>query len=196
MIPSPANELNADALPGDAPYLAATTRWLERAVIGLNLCPFARAPHVQGKLRMRVSQARDTDALLDDLCGELQSLNALTAEECETGLLIHPFVLGDFLDYNDFLDVADAAVQTLGLEGEWQVASFHPQYQFADSVADDVENFSNRSPFPTLHLLREASVERAMEQMSDTDAIYRRNQETLRRLGADGWQALWDDKAD
>ncbi|QRP62529.1 DUF1415 domain-containing protein [Rhodanobacter sp. FDAARGOS 1247] len=196
MIPSPANELNADALPGDAPYLAATTRWLERAVIGLNLCPFARAPHVQGKLRMRVSQARDTDALLDDLCGELQSLNALTPEECETGLLIHPFVLGDFLDYNDFLDVADAAVQTLGLEGEWQVASFHPQYQFADSEADDVENFSNRSPFPTLHLLREASVERAMEQMSDTDAIYRRNQETLRRLGADGWQALWDDKAD
>jgi hypothetical protein len=196
MIPSPANELNADALPGDAPYLAATTRWLERAVIGLNLCPFARAPHVQGKLRMRVSQARDTDALLDDLCGELQSLNALTPEECETGLLIHPFVLGDFLDYNAVPDVADAAVQTLGLEGEWQVASFHPQYQFADSVADDVENFSNRSPFPTLHLLREASVERAMEQMSDTDAIYRRNQETLRRLGADGWQALWDDKAD
>jgi hypothetical protein len=196
MTPSPANELNADALPGDAPYLAATTRWLERAVIGLNLCPFARAPHVQGKLRMRVSQARDADALLDDLCGELQSLNALTPEECETGLLIHPFVLGDFLDYNDFLDVADAAVQTLGLEGEWQVASFHPQYQFADSVADDVENFSNRSPFPTLHLLRETSVERAMEQMSDTDAIYRRNQETLRRLGVDGWQALWDDKAD
>ena len=190
------SELNADALPADAPYLAETIRWLERAVIGLNLCPFARAPHVQGKLRMRVSQARDTDALLDDLCGELQSLNALTPEECETGLLIHPFVLGDFLDYNDFLDVADAAVQTLGLEGEWQVASFHPQYQFADSVADDVENFSNRSPFPTLHLLREASVERAMEQMSDTDAIYRRNQETLRRLGADGWQALWDDKAD
>jgi hypothetical protein len=196
MIPSPANELNADALPGDAPYLAATTRWLERAVIGLNLCPFARAPHVQGKLRMRVSQARDADALLDDLCGELQSLNALTPEECETGLLIHPFVLGDFLDYNDFLDVADAAVQTLGLEGEWQVASFHPQYQFADSEADDVENFSNRSPFPTLHLLRETSVERAMEQMSDTDAIYRRNLETLRRLGADGWQALWENKAD
>jgi hypothetical protein len=188
------SDLNADALPEDAPWLAATTRWLERAVIGLNLCPFARAPHVQGKLRLRVSHARDTDALLDDLCGELQSLNALTPEECETGLLIHPFVLNDFLDYNDFLDVADAAVQTLGLEGEWQVAGFHPQYQFADSADDAIENFSNRSPFPTLHLLREASVERAMEQMSDTDAIYRRNIETLRQLGVEGWRDLWRDE--
>ncbi|HZX69285.1 MAG TPA: DUF1415 domain-containing protein [Rhodanobacter sp.] len=185
------SSLNADALPDDAPYLTATTRWLERAVIGLNLCPFARAPHVQGKLRLRVSQARDTDALLDDLCGELQSLNALTPDECETGLLIHPFVLNDFLDYNDFLDVADAAVQTLGLEGVWQVASFHPHYQFADSAPDAIENFSNRSPLPTLHLLREASVERAMEQISDTDAIYRHNIETLQRLGPDGWRALW-----
>jgi hypothetical protein len=184
-------DLNADALPEDALCLAATTRWIERAVVGLNLCPFARAPHAQGKLRLRVSHARDTDALLDDLCGELQSLNALTPDECETGLLIHPFVLNDFLDYNDFLDVADAAVQTLGLEGEWQVAGFHPQYRFADSADDAIENFSNRSPFPTLHLLREASVERAMEQMSDTDAIYRRNIETLRRLGVEGWQELW-----
>jgi hypothetical protein len=189
--PSPANPLNTDALPEDAPYLAATTCWLERAVIGLNLCPFARAPHVQGKLRLRVSQARDTDALLDDLCGELQSLHALTPDECETGLLIHPHVLTDFLDYNDFLDVADAAVQTLGLEGEWQVASFHPHYQFADTAPDDIENFSNRSPYPTLHLLREASIERAMETMSDTDSIYRRNIDTLQRLGGAGWQALW-----
>jgi len=184
-------DLNADALPEDAPYIADTTRWVERAVIGLGLCPFARAPHVQGRLRMRVSHARDTDALLDDLCGELQSLNALTPDECETGLLIHPYVLNDFLDYNDFLDVADAALQTLGLEGVWQVASFHPDYQFADSSADDIANFSNRSPWPTLHLLREASVERAMESMSDTDAIYRNNIATLERLGHAGWQALW-----
>jgi hypothetical protein len=145
---------------------------------------------------MRVSHARDTDALLDDLCGELQSLNALTPEECETGLLIHPYVLTDFLDYNDFLDVADAALQTLGLEGVWQVASFHPDYQFADSTDDDITNFSNRSPWPTLHLLREASVERAMESMSDTDAIYRNNIATLERLGHAGWQALWRDGKD
>ena len=193
---SDTSSLNADALPGDASFITDTTRWLERAVIGLNLCPFARAPHIQGKLRMRVSHARDTDALLDDLCGELQSLNALTPEECETGLLIHPFVLTDFLDYNDFLDVADAALQTLGLEGEWQVASFHPHYQFADSTTDDITNFSNRSPWPTLHLLREASIERAMESMSDTDAIYRNNIATLERLGQDGWQALWRDAKD
>lgn len=194
-IPLP-SDLNSDALPEDAPYIAATTRWLERAVIGLNLCPFARAPYVQRKLRLRVSHAHDNDALLDDLCGELQSLNALTPDECETGLLIHPFVLNDFLDYNDFLDVADAAVETLGLEGIWQVASFHPNYQFADSAADAIENFSNRSPYPTLHLLREASVERAMDSMTDTDSIYRHNIETLQRLGKDGWAKLWEDGKD
>ena len=192
--PAPCDLLNADALAVDAPYLAATTRWLERAVIGLNLCPFARAPYVHGKVRLRISHARNTDALLDDLCGELQSLNALTQDECETGLLIHPFVLTDFLDYNDFLDVADAAVQTLRLEGVWQVASFHPDYQFAGSTAEAMENFSNRSPYPTLHLLREASVERAMDAMPDTDNIYRHNIETLRQLGPEGWQKLWDDE--
>ncbi len=193
MTDSPSHPLQDDALPEDAPYLAATTRWLEKAVIGLNLCPFARAPHVQQRLRMRVSHARDTDGLLDDLLGELQSLNAAAPEECETTLLIHPHVLGDFLDYNAFLDTADMAVETLGLDGVLQVASFHPQYQFADSAVDDIENFSNRAPYPTLHLLREASVERAAEAMSDPDEIYRRNMDTLRRLGNAGWQALWRD---
>jgi hypothetical protein len=185
--------ITADLQPGDEPYIDATRRWVERAVVGLNLCPFARAPMVQQKIRYVVSHARDTNALLDDLLGELQSLHAIDAGECETTLLIHPHVLADFLDYNDFLDSADAAVETLGLEGELQVASFHPHYQFADSDPDDIENFSNRSPFPTLHLLREASVERAMEAMTDTDAIYRRNMDTLQRLGTDGWQALWRD---
>ncbi len=187
--PSPGS-LNADALPADAPYLDATTRWLERAVIGLNLCPFARAPHLQGRLRLRVSHARDTDTLLDDLCGELQSLAAADPADCETTLLIHPHVLGDFLDYNDFLDSADAAVETLKLDGILQVASFHPQYQFAGTDAADIENASNRSPYPTLHLLREASVERAAEAMTDPDEIYRRNIETLRKLGSAGWTAL------
>ncbi|MGA0588109.1 DUF1415 domain-containing protein [Dyella sp. KRB-257] len=174
----------------DAPYVEATRRWVARAVVGLNLCPFARAPFIQGRIRYAVSHARDTDALLDDLCGELQSLAAADAAECETTLLIHPHVLGDFLDYNDFLDVADAAVETLKLDGVLQVASFHPHYQFADTTPDDVENATNRSPFPTLHLLREASVERAAEAMSDPDEIYRRNIDTLRKLGPDGWKAL------
>ena len=188
--PSPANHPDSDALPEDAPYIAATRHWLERAVIGLNLCPFARAPHVQGRIRYAVSHARDTDALLDDLCGELQSLAAADPADCETTLLIHPHVLGDFLDYNDFLDSVDAAVETLRLDGVLQVASFHPHYQFADSAPDDIENATNRSPYPTLHLLREASVERAAEAMTDPDEIYRRNIETLRRLGRAGWDAL------
>ena len=174
--------------------IAATRHWLTEAVIGLNLCPFARAPWLQQKIRYAVSHARDTDTLLDDLCNELQSLAAADPQDCETTLLVHPHVLGDFLDYNDFLDTADAAVDTLGLQGELQVASFHPHYQFADSAPEDIENYSNRSPFPTLHLLREASVERAVEAMADTDEIYRRNLATLRRLGHPGWQALWSER--
>lgn len=182
--------ITAGLTPEGAPYVEATKRWVERAVVGLNLCPFARAPFIQGRIRYAVSHARDTDALLDDLCGELQSLAAADAADCETTLLIHPHVLGDFLDYNDFLDVADAAVETLKLDGVLQVASFHPHYQFADTAPEDVENATNRSPFPTLHLLREASVERAAEAMSDPDEIYRRNIDTLRKLGLDGWRAL------
>lgn len=174
----------------DAPYIDATRRWVERAVVGLNLCPFARAPFIQGKIRYAVSHARDHDTLLDDLCGELQSLAAADPADCETTLLIHPHVLGDFLDYNDFLDIADAAVETLKLDGVLQVASFHPHYQFAETAPDDIENATNRSPWPTLHLLREASVERAAEAMSDPDEIFRRNIDTLRKLGREGWIAL------
>ncbi len=182
--------ITAGLRPEDAPTIDATRRWVERAVVGLNLCPFARAPFVQGRIRYAVSHARDTDALLDDLCGELQSLAAADPADCETTLLIHPHVLGDFLDYNDFLDSADAAVETLKLDGVLQVASFHPHYQFADSAPDDIENATNRSPYPTLHLLREASVERAAEAMTDPDEIYRRNIDTLRKLGRAGWDAL------
>ncbi|MDN5924677.1 MAG: DUF1415 domain-containing protein, partial [Xanthomonadales bacterium] len=167
--------LNNDRLAEDAPFIEGTLRWIERAVIGLNLCPFARAPVRKQTLRFRVSHAHDSDTLLDDLCGELQTLAALTPEQCETCLLIHPYVLNDFLDFNDFLDQADAALQVLELDGEWQIASFHPDYQFADAAPDAIENCSNRAPWPTLHLLREASIERAVELMPDTDAIYRNN---------------------
>lgn len=186
----PQPSATSDTPPDDASVIAATTRWLERAVIGLNLCPFARAPHVQGRLRMRVSHATDAEALLDDLRDELRALQASDPAECETSLLIHPWVLQDFLDYNDFLDLADAAIVELGLDGQWQIASFHPHYQFADSAPNDIENFSNRSPWPLLHLLRESSIERAVESMADTGDIYRRNMETLRKLGRAGWDAL------
>lgn len=180
----------------DAAILAATRRWVERAVIGLNLCPFARAPFVRGRLHFRISHARDTDDLLADLRDELEALQAADPGVRETTLLIHPHVLTDFYEYNDFLYAADAEVLALGLEGDLQIASFHPEYRFADTLADAVENFTNRSPYPMLHLLRESSIDIAVEALTDTDEIYRRNIETLRRLGADGWHALLRDDGD
>lgn len=177
--------------PKDVQYIADTKRWIERAVIGLNLCPFARTPWLERRIGFRVSHATDSEGLLDDLCGELQSLHAADPADCETSLLIAPFVLGDFLDFNDFLDSADAAIDVLKLDGEIQVASFHPDYCFADSAADDVENCTNRSPWPTLHLLRESSIERAVDAIKDSDEIYRRNMQTLNRLGWEGWRQLW-----
>ena len=173
--------------------IASTRRWVERAVIGLNLCPFARAPFVQQRIRFVVSAARDPHALLDDLQRELLALHAADPMACETTLLIHPHVLGDFLDFNDFLDVADEALRELDLEGELQVASFHPDYRFADTADDAVENCTNRSPYPTLHLLRESSVDAAVESGIDTDTIYERNIATLQKLGSAGWRALWKD---
>lgn len=187
--------IDADYDPADAPFVADTRLWIERAVIGLNLCPFARTPFLENRVCFRVSHARDTDALLDDLCGELQTLHAVDPADCETTLLIAPFVLADFLDFNDFLDSADAAIDVLKLEGEIQVASFHPHYQFGDNAANDIENCTNRSPWPILHLLRESSIERAVEMIPDTDAIYRRNMDTLRKLGWSGWAQLWQTSA-
>ncbi|MFT3754544.1 MAG: DUF1415 domain-containing protein [Pseudoxanthomonas sp.] len=181
------------ALAGDAfteSVLADTRRWLERAVIGLNLCPFAKAVHVKQQVRIIVSDATTPEALLEQLAEELVLLRDTPAAEIDTTLIVHPQVLQDFLDYNDFLDNADAAVATLDLEGVLQVASFHPQYQFAGSDADDIENYTNRSPWPTLHLLREESIDRAVEAFPDPEVIVERNVETLRKLGHQGWQDL------
>jgi hypothetical protein len=171
--------------------LDATREWLERAVIGLELCPFAKAVHLKDQIRWVESGARDTETLLGDLVHELQVLAAADPAAIETTLLVHPQVLQDFGDYNDFLDVADAALAELGLEGELQIASFHPQYRFDGTAADDVTNFSNRSPHPTLHLLREAGIERAVASIPDAAQIYEKNVATLRRLGAAGWRALF-----
>ena len=172
--------------------IAETQRWLERAVIGLNLCPFAKAVHAKGQVRYVLSAATTPEALLEQLAGELLLLRDTPAAQVDTTLLVHPDVLGDFLDYNDFLDQADALVAGLGLEGVLQVASFHPQYQFAGSEPDDIANCTNRSPYPTLHLLREDSVERAVAAYPDPDAIIDRNIQTLTDLGRDGWQKLFD----
>jgi hypothetical protein len=172
--------------------VADTQRWLERAVIGLNLCPFAKAVHLKAKIRWVVSAATDEEALLDDLVRELQILRDADPAQTETTLLIHPHVLGDFLDFNDFLGVADDVVEELDLEGELQVASFHPDYRFADSSGDDdITNFTNRSPYPTLHLLRESSIEAAVAAFPDAADIYETNMKTLRALGHEGWRRLW-----
>jgi uncharacterized protein len=173
--------------------VAATRRWLERSVIGLNLCPFAESVYRGGRVRFRVVEERSAAALLSELQQELKLLNEADPLSVETSLLIHPWVLTDFVEYNDFLSVCEAVIAELDLEGEVQVASFHPQYQFAGTQADDIENYTNRSPYPMLHLLRESSVERAIEAVPDTDEIYKRNIRTLRGLGHEGWQRLWRD---
>jgi hypothetical protein len=179
-------------LPGQDP-IARTRQWLERAVIGLNLCPFAKAVTVRGQVRFVLSDAATPEALLEALATELAHLRDAPPEETDTTLLIHPHVLGDFLDYNDFLDLADALVEDMGLEGVLQVASFHPGYQFADAGPDDIGNFTNRSPYPTLHLLREDSVSRAVDAYLDPGVIVERNLGTLERLGHAGWRRLFED---
>ena len=171
--------------------LAGTRAWLERAVIGLELCPFARPAYVGDRIRFTVSAARNEDALLEELTHELSALHSTPEQSCETTLLIHPRVLGDFMEYNVFLDAAARKVDSLGLRGEIQIASFHPRYQFAGTTPDDIGNYTNRSPYPMLHLLREASVERAVAAIPDAAAIYERNIETLRRLGIDGWRRMF-----
>ncbi len=170
--------------------IAATRNWLQRAVIGLNLCPFAKAVFAKDQIRYVLSEARDVESLIADLLAELNHLHETPAEQTDTTLLIHPHVLQDFLDYNDFLDIAEAALTQLDLDGEIQIASFHPDYRFADCLDDAIENYTNRAPLPMLHLLRESSVERAAEAFPDADVIVERNKATLRRLGSEGWRGL------
>ena len=178
-----------DAAEAEA-IVVATRAWLEKAVIGLNLCPFAKAVHLGDRIRYAVSVAETPGELRADLADELEALAAADPGEIETTLLIHPRVFADFLDYNDFLEVADEALEDLDLVGEIQVASFHPGYQFAGTEPDDIENYTNRSPYPMLHLLRESSVDAAVAAFPDTAQIYERNIETMRALGHEGWRRL------
>ena len=191
------------------PVIARTQAWVEQVVIGLELCPFARTVQARGQLRYVHSEATDADGLLQALSEELHLLAAADPASLETTLLIHPRALVDFLDYNDFLDAADGAVAALGYESVksasgrsadafaalgyesvLQVASFHPDYQFEGTRSDDITNATNRSPYPTLHLLREASVDRAVQAFGDTGQIYRNNVRTLQALGQEGWARL------
>ena len=170
--------------------LARAIVWLEHAVIGLNLCPFAKAVHVKRKICWTISTASDVDALLADLRIALLALNAAPIEELETTLLIHPYILTDFADYNEFLALADALIVELALDGVLQIASFHPNYCFADAHPEDLSNATNRSPYPMLHLLREESVSNAVAIYPDADAIVAHNQATLARLGQAQWATL------
>ncbi len=167
-----------------------TLRWLERAVIGLNLCPFAKSVYVKGQVHCAVSGAADLEALRDDLLNELHSLVALEPSVRDTTVLVVQNLLQDFYDYNDFLNVADDCLLALNLEGVIQIASFHPHYQFAGTDEDDITNFTNRSPHPTLHLIREASIDRAVAAFPNAEDIFETNMTTMNQLGLQGWQDL------
>jgi uncharacterized protein len=191
----------ADASPDGVPAelaIAETRAWVRRAVIGLNLCPFARAVDAKDQIRYVFSDATDPETLLATLVVELQRLADTDPEVVDTTMVIHPRVFADFEDFNDFLELADAAVEDLDLDGVLQVASFHPHFQFADTEPDDITNATNRSPYPTLHLLREESVDRAVAAFPEAEAIFERNMATLEKLGPQGWAAVkknWEDDA-
>ena len=176
-------------VPSEA-VIAATQRWVERAVIGLNLCPFAKGVQAKGQVHYAVSQADDALTLLADLKQALLDLQACEADQRDTTLLIAPLALPDFLDFNDFLGRADRLLRKMRLDGLFQIASFHPQFQFADATPDDISHFTNRAPYPILHLLREESIDRAVAAFPDAALIYEHNMETLRALGHAGWRAL------
>lgn len=170
--------------------IADTRAWLERAVIGLNLCPFAKSVHVKGQVHYALSRATTQAALLENLVSELKDLVAMDAKARDTTLLIVPDCMQDFLDFNDFQAQADQALADLDLEGVLQIASLHPKYQFAGTLEDDITNFTNRSPYPTLHLLREDSIDRAVAALPNPESIFEVNMRTMEQLGQDGWAAL------
>lgn len=174
----------------DDEVLTKTRHWLEKAVIGLNLCPFAKAVYVKNQVRLVVSQARHADGLLEELDRELDLLVATAADEIDTTLLIHPTLFDDFLDFNDFLEIAEGVVDEHGLEGVVQLASFHPGFQFDGTEPDDITNYTNRAPFAILHLLREESVERAVQAFPEAETIFLDNISTLEKLGHQGWRDL------
>ena len=180
--------------PTNEKVIIETQTWLEKAVIGLNLCPFAKSVYMKNQIRYKVSTAETPEALLEDLQVEMQLLAEADPERLDTSLLIHPNVLSNFLDYNDFLELAEKALVDLQLDGVLQVASFHPDYQFAGTEADDITNYTNRTPYPTLHLLREDSVEKAVSTHPNPEGIPEQNMQTLKKLGLSGWKKLLQNK--
>jgi hypothetical protein len=178
-------------LPEHAPIVEATQRWLEQVVIGLNLCPFAAKPFLEKQVRISVTACRDTDCLLNTLQAELEIMAEHRPQEIETTLLVVPDMLADFYDYNDFLDQAEALLDEQGWTGHFQLASFHPHYQFADTEPEDCENLTNRAPYPILHLIREASLEKVLEHYPHPEQIPERNIERVCNLDEQQKAALF-----
>ena len=179
--------------PAADPIIEDVRQWVDRAVIGLNLCPFAKAVQIKGQIRYVVSDASDAEGVLQDLGDELMQLIEAEPDIIDTTLLILPEALQDFYDFNDFEELSEQLLKRMRLEGQLQVATFHPAFQFADTQPDDIENYTNRSPYPILHLLREESIDRAVEAFPDAAEIYEKNIETMRELGHAGWQKLMDE---
>lgn len=181
--------------PQAATVIAQTRQWIERLVLAHNLCPFAHQPYQTDRIRFSVTSATKPELLLAVLKAELHALQATPTEKVATTLLIHPEVLTDFYAYNDFLDDADELLYQEGLEGILQIASFHPHYQFSGTEPDNAENYTNRSPYPMLHLLREASLEQAIAQHPNVDAIPERNIQVMHQLGVDTLKRILQGKS-
>jgi len=188
--------LNTRPMQEDTAILAATVQWLERAVIGLNLCPFAKSVHVKGQIHYALAVAQKQSDLLAELATELQALQDADPQLRDTTLWLLPNQFPEFLDFNQFVAGADRLLDALDLTGDLQIASFHPQFQFAGTQPDDITNYTNRAPFAALHLLREDSIDRAVAAYPQAEAIYEKNMQTLQNLGHAGWVNLWRQDAD
>lgn len=178
----------SDEIENEEQVVLAVRKWVETLVVGMNLCPFAKRELVKNRVRFVATAATTQEQLLQVLRAELELLN--TDSAIETTLLIHPDVLQNFYDFNDFLHDADSLLVEMEEEGIYQIASFHPDYQFGGTSPSDAENYTNRSPYPVLHLLREDSLERVIADYPNVDDIPQRNIELMNELGRDKLQAL------
>ncbi len=174
----------------DDVVIANTKAWLEKAVIGLNLCPFAKAVYIKNQIRITVSHAKHLDAFLEDIDREFDYLKNCEQAETETSLLVHASLFDDFFIFNDMLDIVDDMIVEHGVEGVWQIAPFHPRFQFEGTDENDIGNYTNRSPYPTLHFIREDGIADAMKNFPDAATIFERNIEKLQAMGHEGWDAL------
>lgn len=173
------------------PIKTDVMQWLNSVVIGLNLCPFAGKPTGENRVRLQVSCALDEEGLLQELADEMALLDKTPPAEIETSLLIVPLLLQDFFDYTQFLQWAESMLKRNGWKGVYQLASFHPRYCFAGADEDDLENLTNRAPYPIVHIIREASLSRALAYVDDVEGIPERNKQRVQALTEQERQRLF-----